>query len=723
MLENIDIKNLSEIGDLSVRAFNVCMNLGLYTLEDVLNYYEKNKTFIRIRNSGRKTDIELIKLCKNSSKYIDNYYIPIITKPIKNEVEVERIIDIKQVFDSLSGLQIRLLELYYLGHKSNLDKRAENAISKFSFIDFFEQVICVKNYSFHTLAYIGRKTIDFLIHFKHFIENEVYRIASLTEGEVVVEFSILKYGIVSSGEFITSYYERNRHFPMFWILQNIIEQKSDRSISILVNSFKVFQDHKIKSLDEIASELSITRERVRQIRIDSVEMYFSTNSIFFEEIEDWNNYSSLICNDVISNNSPSIKNIIQQEQTNLSPFFIIQVFSVICNNNMNILGGYEITRSTEHEWRSSFLINHQLYEIFDFNLFRKFILDIVSYPRSDNYIFDVDNYLRFSCLFWKSPNLDRIDSIKNIIYEILINEFQLYADVSGIVIIGATIEKHPSEIVYEILKQNKSPMKLVDIFIEFKKRMPDHKYVQAEQIRPSIASNKYITFINRSSTYTLIEWKHIKTGTIRDAIVEFLKSQDSPQKDSDIANYVLAFFPASNISSIRTSIYNDTKSRFSFYKCGLIGLQTKKYPSNYEEINIINKQKKSFEERLFDFETFLTQNLHFPFISSSDSTEVSLGRWWYLILSGKKFLTEAQALEVERIKNQYPEYESNEVKFIWNVYYNKMRCFLLENRRLPFQSGPEKFLHVWLKKIKSDYMENNLSEDQRKKYIELCKLL
>jgi hypothetical protein len=49
--------------------------------------------------------------------------------------------------------------------------------------------------------------------------------------------------------------------------------------------------------------------------------------------------------------------------------------------------------------------------------------------------------------------------------------------------------------------------------------------------------------------------------------------------------------------------------------------------------------------------------------------------------------------------------------------------FILENRRVPSVRGDEKFLYGWLRRAKDDFLNYRLREEQRKKYIELAKLI
>ena len=59
----------------------------------------------------------------------------------------------------------------------------------------------------------------------------------------------------------------------------------------------------------------------------------------------------------------------------------------------------------------------------------------------------------------------------------------------------------------------------------------------------------------------------------------------------------------------------------------------------------------------------------------------------------------------------------------WNLNYNKLKLFLIENRRIPHARGAEKYVYAWLYKAKDDFNNDRLNEKQRKKYIELAKMI
>ena len=143
----------------------------------------------------------------------------------------------------------------------------------------------------------------------------------------------------------------------------------------------------------------------------------------------------------------------------------------------------------------------------------------------------------------------------------------------------------------------------------------------------------------------------------------------------------------------------------------------------HEEAEQEETQRKSFSQRLFDLEKFIVERDHFPFSSSQDKIEESLNRWWRLIINGVTQINIEQQIEIKRVKIQYSSYDIDKSTYEWNLNYNKFKCFLLENRRIPFARGDEKFLYGWLRRAKEDFQNYKLTEEQRQRFIDLAKLI
>ena len=80
-VEDISLKELSEIEWLSARAITSCNNANLTSLNEILDFYEKRGSFIGIRNCGAQTAKELTELC-------EKYKHKALTIEIKENVKI-----------------------------------------------------------------------------------------------------------------------------------------------------------------------------------------------------------------------------------------------------------------------------------------------------------------------------------------------------------------------------------------------------------------------------------------------------------------------------------------------------------------------------------------------------------------------------------------------------------------------------------------------------------
>ena len=678
-VKKILLDDLIDSFQISVRTKNCCHNAGFSSLFDIISGYEKHGMFYfrKIQGAGRKTLQELENLCKET---LSNYEVE-TTNDKEPQRRFKRYEEIIKIIEELSEQERHLL---------------------------------------FSLAY--------LILLK----------------ETVLEEKSKIYGRFCFENFVIDFFEKYHDLPMLWILEQSITENKDIKIDILLNSFKFFNDNPTFTLDQLASQYSKSRESIRQIR----NRFFDTSSTFekrnddsvyihkkklifikvsevFERIcaDDFNYLlSELEHNDVINQKSSEIQSLLKKEKCNFSIEFVLQIIAYIFPDKFVLFGGFDVweTSYRKKTWVNIFLIKKDLTVCFDFDKMREEFSNLLS-NNDTEYFLDIESHvLNSTC--WINFDYTKNEIIVEVIKEILLFEFGLYPELDGNYKIPANKKCNPFEVVYKILLQNGKPMHINEVFAEFKKAYPNHKYTDGAQLRPYLQKHDAISHRKRNSEYTLKEWEHIKTGTIRDAIVDFLDENNTPQKAQDIFDYVIQHFQETNVSSIRTTMYSDSKKRFSFFENNLFGLSSKDYTQEYIKIDTVSKPK-SFEERLNDFEKFVVENEHFPYASSENKEELSLFRWWYRVNSDLQQINETQKAEVEKVKIQYAHYKIDKNIYEWMLNYNKLKIFLLENRRTPSARGNERPLYDLLRKIKEDFQNDNLSDAQRIKFIELAKLI
>lgn len=748
-LRNITIKDLLDDNKITVRTSNCCFNANLETLFDIVEYQESGQHFLNIRNAGKRTCFELEDLCK---EYIPKIELSVNTDGFSKEeqnfqkqAEIEnliktdvisainnRLIDGKDILSYLDINKKKILEQKFLSFIENYSIRTKNRLKTIGFDEFVIDFLFVADNVLLKIDGLGRKCLEEAIDFKCKLKEELINFIDLSEEDIARLNLVRQKGDVILDSFVDEFYKSNNHLPMFWILEQQLTKNQNRSIEILKDSFPIFNNYQFQTLDEIAAKYCLTRERVRQIRYNTFRKTFEiTNELVeYKKNDDLFKYAELLSNkddwkyllellqetEAINQESFEIQELLKKERCSFSELFVLQIAAYIYRDKFSLLGKFCVSNKSKN---NIFLIRKELTDIFDFG---KFIDEFANHidENETEYELNVDDFISNSSCWTSVIDLGKFNSIVRVVKDILLYEFYLHSNLDGLIFVPATKERRPLDVVYEILQKNRNPMHLDNIFIEFKKILPEHKYTEAAQLRPWLQRHDAISFINRKSVYTLKEWEHIKSGTIRDAIVEYLSENEFPQTADDITEYVLQYFPRTNIASVRTTMFNDTQKRFSYFNDGLFGLVSKTYPDNYEEVKQQEGQRKAFEQRLYDLEKFLSENDHFPFATSDNEEESSLYRWWKIQNRDAK-LSEQQKAEIDRIKSQYADFDTEKTVYEWFFHFNDFKLFVLENRRLPSSSGSEKFLYGWFRRTKDDFLNGRLNEKQRTKYAELFK--
>lgn len=258
-------------------------------------------------------------------------------------------------------------------------------------------------------------------------------------------------------------------------------------------------------------------------------------------------------------------------------------------------------------------------------------------------------------------------------------------------------------------------MNVDDIFEQLDKILPN-RYKSSASIKTLIASDPRICKVGTANLVGLLEWQHVKVGSIRDIIVQYLSKFNEPVQVADIIKHVQQYRDSSE-NSIRSTMCSG--DQFVQFSGGLYGLKDKTYASWYA----LPEKRHSFAVRVNDLEVFLRDNLHFPFCRSSDSREKSLYNWWRRIQISDN-LSDEQKEEVRRIVDQYKDYPTTLRDNEWKELYKNYKAFLLNHGRKPLHSSHhERPLYSWFEKCSKDLMDGNLTSAREKMYIELCNLL
>ena len=380
---------------------------------------------------------------------------------------------------------------------------------------------------------IGGGSLEEAIDLKNKMKDDLLSLINLSE-EVTSKLNVVRgESEIILNDFVTKFLKENDHLPMFWILEKQLVENNNRNIGILIDTFPIFQNYQSKTLKEIAKKYNLTSERIRQIRNNVFHKTFKIKdeTIKYKKNDDLISYIQLLKNKnewtyvlelipethIVNRTSYDIECYLKKEQCHFSVEFVMQIIGYIFRDEFTLYGGFDINNRNK-SWKSVFLIRKEFTDIFDFEkIIEEF--DNILLNNETEYLLNIEDYI-VNSRNWINFNFTKIDEVTSIVRDILLHQFGLYSeDINGLIKIPATKEKNPFDVVYEILQQKGNPMHLDEIFSEFKKILPEHKYTKPEQLRPYLQKHKSISYRNRNSVYTLKEWKHIRTGTIRDAII------------------------------------------------------------------------------------------------------------------------------------------------------------------------------------------------------------
>ena len=626
--------------DISVRSFNVCNDNDLKDLNAILKHYREHKTFGNLRNCGKKSNEELTDLCM---KYID-YGGSQIVEPSKPE---------KQLITAISSFnrtQREIVNSFIEINSNNLSNRSKNAITSFlngnlKIRNISERILTNDRFNFQDIKNVGTKTVTELKSFIHTITEFIEKVAEVdSENDLVA----LRNRFFIEKTFSISYVpneilESQSIFSLvdFLISKNAIFEKNGSVI--FQKAFKIFDNQQELTLDEIAEEINISRERVRQIRKGILDNLFNKLQ-FVKNIEEdlYQKYGIDQNQNLINIDDDLNIQINEVNNTNFSIEFNTFIICSYISDKFVLVGEIEdvllpkyFNSRDRHNWDNFYLVKNNVSSFFNFIDFANDLDNRLSDRIEESYNFNFKSYL---LSFFSSNNLNELDIASVVAENILNNEFGIYIDTDDNIRFNRNSQKQAYEYTYEALKLLGKPSKVNEITRKIEEMFPDYETNDAK-VRASLKRQNGFVPIGRRSIFGLKEWEkeleNFKGGTIRQIVAEYLNNNSSPQNYSDITSYVLQFRPKTNEYSIIQNIKLDESKTFIFFKNSFVGLLSKTYDKTFVSMtNSETIEKKSWEERYTELTEFLALNNRLPFSSGCPENEIKLYRW-YKIQVGK----------------------------------------------------------------------------------------
>lgn len=716
---------------LSKRTVNCIKGLGIRNFYVNYLFAEPTKLFC-VKNFGRKALFEFENIKQDLIDYVtETCKDTQLGKDLEEETEHAKkpkdLITLKEVAGK-NKYKLILAKYSELLKTSSLSVRARNGINSYAG-DFIEDFVHSRK-DIKKLRNIGKRSAEEISRvveeLRSYIDKVIVHDFSEEEDELLLLKS--KYGSLMD-EYACKVYSDQKHLPMFHIVENILgsERKYDKKIQFLNYLLPMVKGETSLTLEQIAERKNLTRERIRQICVKGINYLYGEiepdkyDRMDYAKImsfsEDWSYIKDkLECEEVIK--PSSVEELLQQEDSNLTVSIGLLIIQRIFNGEYSVVGNkpYDMPTRSKSLWNNSFLVKQEIVEAFDFDGMRCVLELYFSKHDAEEMICQTaeELVLDFFMSSWNLFDSSKVEAVANVVSEILMQEYGLIPDEEFRFLIQGQRALTAEDVLFRTLSEKHEPMS-VDELYGILQTQYSFKYKSSASIRGIVNSDARLCMVGVDNLVALSEWEHIKLGSVREIIVQFLEQFDKPKPVSEIAEYVLRYRNTTE-NSIRSTMYSG--SQFRQFANGCFGLADKFYPNEH-----LYAQTSEFKQRVKDFECFLVDRGHFPFSSSDDRTEVNLHQWWHRNKNSES-LNDVQHTELKRILETYWYLPTDKREIGWFSIFNQYRKFIqIHGRRPSCYIEREKSLAEWFSKTQREFVEGELSENEEKVYLHLCKIL
>jgi hypothetical protein len=717
--------------EISVRSYHVCKYNELHSVSDLKNYYYKNKSFEKLRNCGRKSNEELIDICnKYQEEYIEN-----------RETETKKENSLKTIISELTRVQREVINSFIFVNTNSLSVRSKNAISlhlknNLKVKSFTEKILLSESFNVQNIKNIGAKCVPEIEVYISIIKDFIFEVSQTTDENYLIALKN-KFLIQRTFEIPLVPSEILESESIFQLTDFLLNKNAffDENQTIIIKkALKLFYNQKELTLDEIAEQVNLSRERIRQIRKLSLDNLFN-KLLFISNFNDdlFQKYSiDVECMSIEI--TPSIlAKINQSNKTNFSREFTTYILSAYLKDSFAIVGNYEdvlqpkyFNARNRHNWNNFYLVEKELASEIDFNSLTNDISNRINDRIEESYSFNFKSYIS---KFLTNNNIDLLDLLFPICEKIINEEFEIYLDLDENLNFKRNTTRQAHEYAFEALEHLGKPSKVKEIFEKVIQLHPNYDTEEAK-IRVSMKRKNGFVPIGRKSMFGLKKWENelenFKGGTIRNIVEEYLMQFSEPKHISDITEYVLKYRPKSNQYSILQNLKLDESGLYIFFKGSHIGLTTKTYESDFKKISETKKtDKKTWEERFEMLQNFVSIEKRLPFSNGVPEKEIKLYRW-INVQKGKLQKGKLEKNKGDKLNSLLERFPSTNGRrrLNSNEKFKELISFVSINHRLPSanKNGEENLYQFFYKKRKL-FDENKLDSNEKIKFLEVAKLL
>lgn len=515
---------------------------------------------------------------------------------------------------------------------------------------------------------------------------------------------------------IVSTNDRLGHFPLFTAVSILFSRMDDRMKTIAQRTLSITFGNPLEELTDVASSLSLSRERVRQLRETCLkELLGYPKAIDRAGLLDGFIYQT--------QSEYDFRRIREEENVDFSDDYITVCVSTT-TATLTLIGNYrDALLKPSSPSRRLYLVPKSLHAIFSFILFINKIEEMIKEKRFYPYRDDLETFVR-SLLTVEIPDEDFyaiVRECRNIL-------LKGYPDniINSQVYFPANARKTIPNLIEDILREFNRPMTAEEICEQLNQRYPDLEQVPSK-IGPNALRNSNIVAVSRSSTYALVEWDHTEKrgGTIRDLAVEYLNSLFQPIAPlSDICEYIAKFREDVKESSVKANLWAESNNRFSmYYKVDVLYVGFSDYSFGDEFVLQEKRQgRRTFKDSIERLEKFIKENGHFPFTSGVDAEEARLSRFYGVAKANQKkgVLSDEELAEIERIDTTYGQLKVKKERVSWDERLESFVKYITDNDALPNRSSKE---YTWYEENKELYDAGELDPERAQSFAFLMKIV
>lgn len=570
---------------ISARSFNACIDNKLNTIDDLVSYYLENGTFDKLRKCGRRTNEELILVCES---YASSTTLTIVSKTDEREY-------LEKILTELNKLKRDIVNNYISFSFRKMKARSQNALLLFldknlKLRNISELILLNPNFSIASLKNVGEASE---VEIKFFIKDLISFIEHITTIDDDSELIKLKNSLFLKTVFPDSSIPKeleqiNDIFVLVDYLINSYVLFNNNENYILNKGIKTFEASELLNLEQIAIDLNITKERVRQIRVEIIDKLPDRLSFLSDlETDLVSKYNILKESTFIEVSRESIEKINQSRDPKFTTEFIIYILSIVFAQDYTLVGNlqdvmvHKLSMARErHNWKGHYLVKKELVEKFDFTAFVDDLSARHEQRINKEYSISFKSYL---CEFIKNIDLELLEELLPITEKLVQTEFDQFLDLNDNLIFNRNTLMSAYEYAYEALETLGKESTVEEIYLKIKELYPSYD-TDVDKVRTHLKREYGFAPIGRQSVFILKAWEDtdagVKGGTIKDIVYDYLKDKDHTVHIFELLEEIHRYRDTTNANNVLTNLNLDPQKLFIVFTKGFVGLTSKTYNEN-----------------------------------------------------------------------------------------------------------------------------------------------